>query len=70
MQLFPRGEKRETRSACDTWNDQWKTQHRIIDGLTKWLCVGRVTEALKATRDRNAWKVIIAYSKEQENLID
>ena len=26
--------------------------------------VGRVTEALKATRDREAWKVMIAYAKE------
>ena len=32
--------------------------------LTKWLEVGRVTEALKATRDRDTWKVMIAHTKE------
>ena len=35
-----------------------------MDGLTKRLKVGRVTEALKPTRDRDAWKVMIAYTKE------
>ena len=32
--------------------------------LTKWLKVRRVTKALKATRDRDACKVIMVYSKE------
>ena len=27
-------------------------REKMLDGLTKWLKVGRVTEALKATRDR------------------
>ena len=36
----------------------------MLDGPTKWLKVGRVTEALKAMRDRDAWKVMIAYNKE------
>ena len=35
----------------------------MLDGLTKWLKVGRVTEALEASRDRDAWKVMIAYAK-------
>ena len=37
-----------------------KQHEKMLDGLTKWLKVGRVTEALKARRDRDLWKVIIA----------
>ena len=36
-----------------------------MDRLTKWLKVGRVTDALKATRARDVWKVMIAYAKER-----
>ena len=31
-----------------------KRCENMLDGLTKWLKVGRVTEALKAARDRDA----------------
>ena len=41
-----------------------KQREKMLDGLTKWLKVGRETEELKATRDRDAWKVMIAYAKE------
>ena len=34
-----------------------KQREKMFDGLRKWLKVGRVTEALKATRVRDAWKV-------------
>ena len=35
------------------------------------LRAGRMTEAFKVTRDRDAWKVIIAYAKERgTRLID
>ena len=37
---------------------------KMMDGLTKLLKMGRVTDALKAKRDRGAWKVVIAYAKE------
>ena len=43
-----------------------KQGEKMLDGLTKWLKVGRVTEALKATRDRDAWKVMIAFAKEHD----
>ena len=33
------------------------------DGLSRWVSVGRVTDALKATRDRDASKVMIAKSR-------
>ena len=33
-------------------------------GKTKWLRVARVTEALKWSKDRDVWKVTIAYAKE------
>ena len=37
----------------------------MLDGLRPWLNAGRVTDALIATMDRNAWKVMIAaYAKE------
>ena len=41
-----------------------KQRKNILDGLTKWLNLGRVTEALKVTRDRDAWKGMITYAKE------
>ena len=44
---------------------RWGKQHgKMSDGLTKWLNVGRVTEALKATADRDVWKIMIDYAKE------
>ena len=36
----------------------------MLGGLTEWLKVGRVTEALKMTRERDVWKVMIAYAEE------
>ena len=41
-----------------------KQREKMLDELTKWLKGERVTEALKATNDRDAWKVMIAYAKE------
>ena len=35
----------------------------MLDGLTKWLNVAQVIDALKATIVQNAWKVIITYAK-------
>ena len=39
-------------------------QRGKTDRPTKWLKVRRVTKALKATSYRDAWKAMIAYSKE------
>ena len=44
---------------------QGKQSEKKLDGLTKWLNVGRVTDTLKAINDRDAWKAMIAYAKEQ-----
>ena len=41
-----------------------KQPEKMLEGRTKWLKVGQVTEAMKATRDRDAWKVMTAYTKE------
>ena len=41
-----------------------KQREKILDGLRKWFKLGPVTEALKAMRDRDAWKVMMAYAKE------
>ena len=43
----------------------------MLDGLTKWLNVRRVTETLKAPGDKNAWNVMIASPKKHStSLID
>ena len=42
-----------------------KQQEKMLDGLTKGLNVGQLIEALKAARDRDPRKVIIAYLNEQ-----
>ena len=41
-----------------------KQRQNMMDGLTQWIKVGRVTETLKTTRERDSWEVMIAYSKE------
>ena len=43
-----------------------KQHEKILDGLKKRLKAGRVTDALKATRDRDAWKVIVSYAREHD----
>ena len=40
-----------------------KQYEKMLDGLTKCLKVGQVTEPGKATRDRDAWKVMITMLK-------
>ena len=40
-----------------------KQHEKMWDGLTKWLKIARMTEALKATRDRDVLKVMITYSE-------
>ena len=37
----------------------------MLDGLTRWLKLGRVTDALTATRDGDALKVMIGFAKGQ-----
>ena len=41
-----------------------KQREKLLDGLKKSLKLGRVTGALKASRDRDTWKVMITYAKE------
>ena len=41
-----------------------KQRKKILDGLTKGFKIGLVTDVLRATRVRDAWKVMIAYAKE------
>ena len=42
-----------------------KQLEKMMDGLTMWFKVRRVTDALKATRDRDVWKVMTAYAEER-----
>ena len=41
-----------------------KMREKMLGELTRWFDVGRVTEAPKATRNRDAGKVMIDYAKE------
>ena len=41
-----------------------KQHEKMLDGLTKWLKVGRVTETQKAMKDRDEREVMITYAKE------
>ena len=36
-----------------------KQREKMLDGLTKWLKSRKVSDAMKAKRDRDAWKVMI-----------
>ena len=63
-------ENREIGTSCDDKNyqkkvQQWKKQGKILDGLTKWLNVGQVADALNVTRGQDAWKIMIDYPKKQ-----
>ena len=42
-----------------------RKREKMLDGLTKWLKVGRVTDALTAMMDRDVWEIMIAYAKER-----
>ena len=53
-----------TTGIIEVKRNRRKQHEKMMDGLTKWLQVGQGTEPLKATRDRDAWKVMIAYAKE------
>ena len=37
---------------------------KMLAGLTNWLKVGQVTDALEAKGDKDAWKVMTEYTKE------
>ena len=71
VMIDPCDENRETKTSSDYWDDSAKTQQgeqceKMLDGLTKWLKVGQVTDALKATRGRYAWKVMIVSAKKHD----
>ena len=42
----------------------------LMNGLAKWLKVGLVTDALKESRDRDIWKVMITHANDWLNLLD
>ena len=44
-----------------------KQCEKSLDGLTEWLKVESVTEALKARRDRDVWEGMIANAKEHSS---
>ena len=46
-----------------------KQQVNMLDGRTKWLHEGRVTDAIIEVMDRNAWNIIIICAKEQGTLL-
>ncbi|GFO45839.1 endonuclease-reverse transcriptase [Plakobranchus ocellatus] len=42
-----------------------RQREKMLDGLTKWLNAGRVTQALAATMDRDVWKDMVANATKQ-----
>ena len=42
-----------------------RQREKMLDGLTKWLNAGRVTQALTATKDRDVWKDMVANATKQ-----
>ena len=65
----------ETRTSCDNRNDRKKTQHgKTAKKNVGWTYIvvkcKRVTDALKRTRDRHAWKVRFGYIKKHWHLRD
>ncbi|GFO39084.1 hypothetical protein PoB_006997200 [Plakobranchus ocellatus] len=42
-----------------------RQREKMLDGLTKWLNAGRVTQALTATMDRDVWKDMVANATKQ-----
>ena len=55
-----------TRGMLEGKRCRGKQHEKMLDGLTKWFKLGRVTEALRARRDRDVWKVMIAYAGEHD----
>ena len=41
-----------------------KQPEKMLNGSTKWLKIGQVTEALRVKKNRDARKFILAYAKE------
>ena len=37
----------------------------MLDGLTRWLSAGRMTDILKATINRDIWKAMIVKAEKQ-----
>ena len=62
-----KGEHLVTNGMIEGKPSRGKQREQKLHELTKWLKAGRMAEALKAARDRDAWKVMIAYAKEHGN---
>ena len=45
--------------------EEKRCREKMLNGLTKWLNIGQVTDALKVMRDRDGWKVIVLCANEQ-----
>ena len=56
----------ETTEMIEGKHSREKQHEKMLDGLTKWLKVGRVIGAVKVMKDRGTWKVMIAYAKEHD----
>ncbi|GFO27665.1 hypothetical protein PoB_005417000 [Plakobranchus ocellatus] len=62
--------KKEDGAHCDNRYDGRKKEQKMLDGLTKWLNAGRVTQALTATMDRDVWKDMVANATKSRALDD
>ena len=59
--LHEKKKRREQVNVSKEEKQLWKTARQDVG----WLSVGRVMQALKERRDQDAWKVMIAFTKEQ-----
>ena len=59
-----RREKLVTTGMIEGKRSMGRQHEKMLDGLTKWLKVGRVTKALKAFKDRDVWKIMTTYAEE------
>ena len=58
-----------TTGMIEAIRSRGKKREKILDGLTKWLKAGRVTDVLISTKDRDAWKTMTDYFKEHGILL-
>ena len=68
--FWPCDEKKEIKTSSDKRNDRKKTQkgkaeRKEVGWTNKVVKSKRVTDALNATRERGAWKVMVAHATEK-----
>jgi len=55
-----------TRKCGGNWSRE-RPQEKMLDSLTSWLKLEKVTDILRAGQDRDVWREMIANSMKQGN---